>query len=453
MMNLQFLGAAQTVTGSKYLVSVDKKKILIDCGLFQGLKELRMRNWLPLPVDPKTIDAVVLTHAHIDHSGYLPLLVRNGYKGPIFCTHATKELCGLLLPDSGYLQEEEANYLNKHRRSKHSPALPLYSEEDAENCLKYFQGVDWNTKHSLGNDLGFEFVHASHMLGAASIRFWGQGKNIVFSGDVGRKSDPILHDPQPGLSGETLLMESTYGDRAHSAENPKVALAKIINETFAKKGTLLIPSFAVGRAQTLLFYIYHLKKENLIPDIPVYLNSPMANRASNIYLEYSEDLKISKEEIEAVCNVAVPVTSVEESIALNENKDEPKIIIAASGMATGGRVLHHIKAFAPDARNTILFVGFQAAGTRGEAMVKGAEEIKIHGEMWPIKAKVINLESLSAHADAGELLEWVKGFKKNPQKIFLIHGELSSAEALKARIQSELRIEAEVPKLNESCAL
>ncbi len=450
MVKLNFLGAAQTVTGSKYLLEVDNKKILIDCGLFQGLKELRLMNWAPFPFPVNDIDCVILTHAHIDHSGYIPLLARNGFKGSVYCTSATKDLCALLLPDAGYLQEEEANYLNKHKKSKHNPALPLYTEADAENCLKYFKDLPLQKVFSLGEGINFEFVSAGHLLGAASVKLNIHGKSIIFSGDIGRNQDPLLRDPQTGLSADILVLESTYGDRLHEEIDSEQVLCQIILETMQRGGTLLIPSFAVGRAQLLLYYIYKLKQKNLIPDIPVYLNSPMANKASDLLVKHSSELKLSDEEVVAVCNTAIPVRTVEESIALNNNKNEPLIIIAASGMATGGRVLHHLKELAPDPRNTILFAGFQAAGTRGEAMVKGVDKIKIHGEYWPIQAKVINLESLSAHADANELVNWVKSFKKLPKQIFLTHGEPLSAHALKDRIQKEFSIEAQLPKLGEA---
>jgi metallo-beta-lactamase family protein len=449
-LKIQFLGAAETVTGSRYLLTQGKTKILVDCGLFQGFKNLRLRNWDAFPIAPSEIDAVLLTHAHLDHSGYIPLLVKNGFRGKVYCTSATRDLCRILLPDSGFLQEEEARFANKHKFSKHKPALPLYTQQDAETSLNSFVAVEWGERRSIPDSnnidkLEFELHPAGHLFGAASIVVFSGAKSIAFSGDLGRKGDPITRDPNFDLGADDLVVESTYGNRRHLESNPKEELGKVIMRTFERKGTLLIPSFAVGRAQLILHYIRQLKLNKSIPDIPVFLNSPMALKANHVFSEHAEESKMSRQEAREICATATSVTSVEESIALNERKD-PVIIIAASGMATGGRVLHHLKTVAPDPKNTILFVGFQAGGTRGEAITKGAKEVKIHGEYWPIRAEVAQLDSMSAHADGVEVLAWIRNLKKKPRRIFVTHGEPAAAEELRRQITDQLKIEALVPK-------
>ncbi|MTW10028.1 MBL fold metallo-hydrolase [Pseudoduganella eburnea] len=448
-MDIQFLGATGTVTGSKYLVAVDGLRVLVDCGLFQGYKTLRLRNWEPLPVSPATLDAVVLTHAHLDHSGYLPLLVRDGFRGKVYCTAATRDLCHLLLPDSGRLLEEEAGYANRHATSKHTPALPLYSEADAVRALRTLVPVDFGHVLKLSHDLSIEFRRAGHILGAAMLRIQHQGQVLTFSGDLGRLHDPLMMPPAPIEETDYLVLESTYGDRCHAADDPIATLGKLIRDTTAHGGVVIIPSFAVGRAQEVLYYIHQLKQRGEIPSVlPVYLNSPMATEATAIFQRHRHDHLLSAKETDAVCHAARIVTTVEESIALNRSR-APKVIIAASGMATGGRVLHHLAAFAPDARNTIVFAGFQAGGTRGAALVGGAPNIKIFGEYVPVRAKVVQMDNLSAHADQQEILTWLGNFKRPPRMTYLTHGEPSAADALRLRIEERYKWPCRVPQYRD----
>ena len=452
-MQLQFLGATGTVTGSRYLLNAGGSSILVDCGLFQGYKQLRLRNRAPLPVEPSSLDAVVLTHAHLDHSGYIPLLVKNGFRGKIYCSSATFDLCKIMLPDSGRLLEEEAFFANRHGYSKHDPALPLYTEDDALHSLRQFSPVPFSERIALSSGLHMRMVRAGHILGAATISFDDGHTTLTFSGDLGRPGDPVL--PAPSLIEHTdyLVVESTYGNRKHDPENPMDTLAEIIRRTAARGGVVIIPSFAVGRAQMMLYYLHRLKEEGKIPHaLPVYLNSPMAADATALYSAHYKDHKLSRSEYEAICRSAKVVNSVEESKALNERR-VPMVIIAASGMATGGRVLHHLKAFAPDSRNTILFAGFQAGGTRGAAMVGGATSVKIHGEYVPVRAKVIQMENLSAHADADEILGWLGGFKKPPKMTFITHGEADAADALRVRINERLKWNCCVPEYLQEVTL
>lgn len=435
-MQLSFLGATGTVTGSKYLLTLGSKKVLVDCGLFQGYKELRLRNWNKLPINPTEIDAVVLTHAHIDHTGYLPLLAKNGFKGPIYSTAATKALCSILLPDSGHLQEEEAKYANKYGYSKHKPALPLYTKKDAENVLAQFTVMGFDTSYSLF-DGNLRFSRAGHILGSAFVQITYQDKSILFTGDMGRPQDDVMRAPAKIEATDYLVIESTYGNRQHSTESPQALLAKIINQTAKRGGTVIIPAFAVGRAQSLLYYISQLKEASEIPNLPVFLDSPMAVNATNILCKHKDEHRLTEDQCIKLCNVATYVNTPEQSKEI-DNYHVPIIIISASGMATGGRVLHHLKAFAPDERNTILFTGFQAGGTRGARMLNGEREIKIFGQMISIRAQVESLSNTSAHADANEILEWLMNFKKPPQKVFITHGEPEASAALKTKIEEKL---------------
>ncbi len=443
-MQIFFLGATGTVTGSKYLLSFDSKKVLVDCGLYQGYKELRLRNWDKLPINPAEVDAVILTHAHIDHTGYLPLFVKNGFKGPIYSTPGTKELCAILLPDSGHLQEEDAYFANKYGFSKHKPALPLYTREDAEKVIPQFNTIPFRQNFQLYQNFSFDFLRAAHILGSAFVRLKYKDTTIVFTGDMGRSHDPIMREPDIIESTDYLITESTYGDRIHSAEHPQDQLAKVINQTAKRGGSVIIPSFAVGRSQSILYYISQLKEQKLIPDLPVFLDSPMAEDVTDIYTRYISEHRLGPEHCKRFCKVATYVNSVEESKKIDTYR-VPIIIISASGMATGGRVLHHIKAYAPDERNTILFTGYQAGGTRGARMLKGEHEVKIHGQMVPIRAQVEYMTNTSAHADAEEILEWLGNFKKAPRKVFVTHGEPEGSAALKEKIENKFGWTCEVP--------
>ena len=443
-MKLTFYGAANTVTGSKALLETANSCVMVDCGIYQGLKELRLRNWAQLPVKASSIDCVVLTHAHIDHSGYLPLLVKNGFSGPAYVTEATRDLCKILLPDSGYLHEKDAEYANKHNFSKHSPALPLYTQDDAERSLKQFQVVDFNHVFDLDGQMTLTFRPAGHILGAAHARFEYEGTSILFSGDLGRTHDPLTVDPAPGEQVDYLVVESTYGGRSHSKEDPETLLAEIINRTSGRGGTVLIPSFAVGRAQLIMYYLMRLKDSGRIPDLPIFLDSPMAINASEIFRHHHRLHRLNENDVQRTCNIAIYTQSVEASKSLGTNP-MPKVIISASGMATGGRVLHHLKSFCPDVRNTILFVGFQAPGTRGEKMLEGAREIKIHGRQIPIRAEVQCLDMLSAHADEDGIMDWLKSFTVAPRMTFINHGEPPAATSLHQRIEAELGWTCRVP--------
>ena len=447
-MRLTFLGATRTVTGSKYLLDTGSRQVLFDCGLFQGLKPLRERNWTPLPIDPQAIDAVVLTHAHLDHSGYVPLLVKSGFRGPVFCTRATRDLCAILLPDSGHLQEEEAERANRYGYSKHHPALPLYGETDAIQAMHSFRPLPYGEEFDLGDGIRARFDNAGHILGAAFVTVKRGGTTIVFSGDLGRPVDPILYSPVRIPRADVLLVESTYGNRDHPDIDPSLAFAAIVRRTAARGGTVVIPANAVGRSQLVMFYVHALKQANQIPDIPVFLDSPMAADATALFHAHHEDHKLDEAETSRIFGATRIVNSVEESKSIDRS-DLPKIVISASGMATGGRVLHHLKAFASDAKNTVLFVGYQAAGTRGSAMLGGAERIRIHGGDVPIEAEVAVLDGLSAHADALEILDWLSGFDAAPRSTYIVHGEPAAADALQERIRGRLGWTTHVPEYRE----
>lgn len=452
-MHLQFLGATGTVTGSKYLLTAKRAKVLVDCGLFQGYKQLRLRNWGDLPFAPPAIESVVLTHAHLDHSGYLPLLVRNGFRGKIHCTDATFDLCRILLPDSGRLLEEEAAYANRKGYSKHSPALPLYTESDAARALEYFAPVRFGKRFHVAGPLHAQFARAGHILGAANVRLDDGATSIAFSGDLGRPEDVLMMPPEVMARSDYLVLESTYGNRRHDPVDPAIKLGKVVQETVARGGVVIIPAFAVGRAQEVMYYLHQLKQSGAIsPVLPVYLNSPMAADVATLYRVHPHDHRLSPDQWRAIFEGVHVVGSVEESKVLNQRR-MPMVIIAASGMATGGRVLHHLKAFAPDPRNTIVFAGFQAGGTRGAAMIEGVESIKIHGEYVPVRAQVVQMENLSAHADADETLQWLRRFEAPPKRTFLVHGEPEAADCLRHRIEEELRWQVSVPDYLEGVEL
>ncbi len=444
-MQLQFLGATGTVTGSKYLLTFKNKHILVDCGLFQGYKELRLRNWARLPFAPAEIDAVVLTHAHIDHSGYIPLLVKQGFKGSIYATKATCDLCSILLLDSGYLQEEDARLANRHGYSKHHPALPLYTVADVKESLKQFKAVDFSKRYTIVPEVEITWRRAGHILGASFVQVESAGKRLLFSGDIGRFNDPVMKAPEILLQTDYLVLESTYGNHLHDKTDPKDSIAAVVMETIQRGGIVLIPAFAVGRAQSILYYLAQLKEEKRIPDIPIYLDSPMAVDVTQLLRQYATtETHLSQDQCAIACKVASYVNSVEESKALDE-PGPSKIIVSASGMMTGGRILHHLKALAPDARNTILMTGYQAGGTRGASLLEGQRQLKIHGETFTIKAQVKCLNSASAHADYADILQWLKHFERAPSKMFLVHGEPQAAAFLKAKIEKELGWHCEIP--------
>jgi len=447
-MRLTFLGGTGTVTGSKYLLEQDGRRLLVDAGLYQGLKQLRLRNWDAFPVPPSSLDAIVLTHAHLDHTGYLPRLAQLGFRGRVYSTAATRDLCALMLPDSARLLEEEAEYANRHGFSKHQPALPLYTEADARAALRLF------TPHELQGE--FEPIpgvrvqprRAGHLLGAASVRVeWGGG-SILFSGDLGRSDDLLMLPPEPPDAADTVIIESTYGDRVHAAADPLTELAAVISRTAARGGIVVIPSFAVGRAQALLYALHQLRTQRRIPDLPVFLNSPMAADATQIYQRHHAEHRLTAEQCVAIGHGVRIVSSVEESKQLNEMRF-PAVIVSASGMASGGRVLHHLKAFGPDPRNSILFAGYQAAGTRGAAIVAGAPSVKIHGQQVPIRAEVAMLDSMSAHADRNELLAWIGALPRAPQRVFVTHGEPVAADALRQAIEERHRWPCSVPEYRD----
>lgn len=451
-MRLTFLGATQTVTGSKTLLTARSGRLLIDCGLFQGQKELKERNWAALPVDPRSIDAVILTHAHLDHSGHLPVLVKNGFRGPVYCTPATRDLCEILLLDSGHLLERDAEFANRHGYSRHKPALPLYTVEEARAALGHLRAVPFGPSFQPIDDVTAMFLPAGHILGAAMVRLDDGAVSVLFSGDLGRPHDPVMLEPARRPASDFVVVESTYGDRRHDTTDAEQRLSEIISTTAARGGTVIIPAFAVGRAQSLLYYLDRLKRRGDLPPIPIYLDSPMAIDASDILCRHVGDHRLGDGECRRMCNVAHYVQSVEESKSL-DRQTMPMVIVSASGMATGGRVLHHLKAMAPDPRNTILLTGFQAAGTRGAQLHAGARELTIHGQAVPVRAAVESLDMLSAHADADEILRWLASCPQEPQRTFVIHGEDHAAEALCQRLGREVGWQASVPDYGEAADL
>lgn len=452
MLSLTCLGAAGTVTGSKHLIEHDRGRLLVDCGLFQGPRDLRELNWQRLPVDPGSIDAVVLTHAHLDHCGYLPRLVSAGFEGPIHATAASIDVARLVLLDSAHLQEKDAEYANRHGFSRHRPALPLYTAADAERALAQFRPVDFHQPRTLDGGVNLLFRRAGHILGAATAELGIDGTTILFSGDVGRYDDPIMVDPEPVPGADYLVIESTYGDRVHPHMDPGAALKEVIERTVRRGGTIIIPAFAIGRTQSLLYQLWRLKKAGEIELVPIYVDSPMATNATGLVSAHMADQRLNPADCRDAFSMATYVRDVEESKALSGNR-MPKVIISASGMATGGRVLHHIKAFGGDPRNTIVFAGFQTKGTHGREMVDGVREVKIHGQWMEIRAEVADLTMFSAHADSNELMRWVGGFGSAPRKTFIVHGEAAASAALRDRIEAELHWSCAIPRRDERFAL
>jgi metallo-beta-lactamase family protein len=455
MAYIQFLGATQTVTGSKHMLEVDGYRTLVDCGLFQGLKELRQRNWDPFPVNPRSLNSVILTHAHIDHSGYLPKLVHDGFDGKVYGTPGTVELARVMLPDSARLQEEDASYANKKGTSKHKPALPLYTEEDASDALQLLESVNYHKRVQLTKKLSFEFVTAGHILGSSFVNLEvecadGAIRRVVMTGDLGRYNEPIIHDPSNVEEADYIVVESTYGNREHHKEDVKGYLANIINETVKRGGHILVPAFAVGRTQLLVYLLRQLEDEKRIPQLPVFVDSPMAVQATRLYLHHKEDHDLEMAAL--VDEKRNPLAThrffmsktVHDSKAI-ANTRESSIVISASGMATGGRILHHMTKRLPDERNTLIFVGYQSEGTRGRRLLEGEKEIKIFGQMVPVRAHIENVPNLSAHADYHEVLRWLSGFKRAPKKVFLVHGEVDAMMSMKQKIEEKFGWSVETP--------
>ncbi|MGI9162241.1 MAG: MBL fold metallo-hydrolase RNA specificity domain-containing protein [Mycobacterium sp.] len=447
---LRSLGAASTVTGSKHLLESGGRRILLDCGLFQGVKNLRELNWEPLAVEPDSIDAVIVTHAHLDHTGYLPRLVRDGFTGPIFSTASTAAVAEIILRDSAYLQERDAAFLNERKASKHHPALPLYDQRDAQRAMELFVTRPFGEQFEIpGTGAHATLRRGGHILGASTVEVSWQGRRIVFTGDLGRYDDPIMFDPEPVAHADYLVMESTYGDRVHEKTDAAAVLADVVQETVQRGGTVLVPAFAVGRAQTLLYFLWQLRQAGRIPDVPVYLDSPMAIRASELLGSHPDDHRLAPEVYEGMRQMANYSPDSDQSRKISAST-EPKIIISASGMATGGRILHHLKAFAPDPRNTIMITGYQVPGTRGASIAAGEQFVRIYGEWVPIKAQVANLAMLSAHADADELIRWARGFTAAPKEVFVVHGEPGPADALRRRLDREFGWRATVPQSGQT---
>lgn len=461
MAYIQFLGAAGTVTGSKHLINTNSDgkgtsgfQVLIDCGMFQGPKEWRERNWQEMPIPPREIDAVVLTHAHLDHSGWIPRLVTGGFRGPIYATSATIDLCGILLPDSGHLQEEDAAFYNKHKKSKHDPALPLYTFEEAQECLQYFRPVQVQQTAELSPQISFRFVRAAHILGSAmaeiTLRTNGTSRRLLFTGDIGRVRDhevapgKVVHSgPNEGESADVVVMESTYGNRQHPTQDPRPELAELIRQTAQRGGSVIVPAFAVERTQKFLFMLKELMEAGQVPRLPVFCDSPMAIQAVEIFLKHSEDY--TDETRRLLGRYGSPLewpgftfaSTPEQSKKINDSK-YPCIIVSASGMVTGGRIQHHLAQRLPDPRNTVIFIGFQAQGTRGFSIKSGAPEVKIYGEMIPIRAQIAALEQFSDHADTPELLQWLRTFTRRPGSTYLVHGDPAASSQLRETMTKDL---------------
>jgi metallo-beta-lactamase family protein len=443
-MQVQFLGAADTVTGSKHLIHAGGRRVLLDCGMFQGYKIFRERNWQALAVEPRSIDAVVLSHAHLDHSGWLPVLVRSGFAGPVYATPATRALAEVLLLDAAYLQEEDARRANRHHTSRHARALPLYTRPDVHRTMSHFRPLSPGREASLG-ELTLRFTPVGHLLGACAITLTERRRTLAFSGDLGRRHDLLMPPPDTLQAADTMIVESTYGNRRHPVDDPAPMLGEIVRETVRRGGSVLMPAFAVGRAQALLLLLQRLKASGQVPGrLPIFLDSPMAIEATALYRQFRRLLRVGAAEIERLTDGVTLVTTAAQSMRLSRSR-YPCVIISASGMATGGRVLHHLKAMAPHPQHHIVFAGFQVGGSRGAHLVAGASEVKIHGEYVPVRAEVSTLEGLSGHADADEVLDWLRALRRPPAHTFVVHGEPDAADTLRLRIQDELRWNVRVP--------
>ena len=450
---LTFHGAAGTVTGSKYLLEAQGARILVDCGMFQGVKDLRQRNWLAWPFDPKSIDAVLLTHAHLDHSGMLPVLYRDGFRGPVYCTPSTAALARILLPDSGRIHEEDARHANRHGWSRHHPAQALYTEADANDCLAALSSIEFDADFAPAPGLTARFRRGGHILGAAWLQVQCAAQRLTFSGDLGRPNDPIMNPPDPIEPTDCLIVESTYGDRHHDATPPEQLLRTVVERTARRRGVLLIPAFAVGRAQAILYLLWRLRESGAIRDIPTFLDSPMAIDATELFRSRPQDHRLSAADAYAMCSAVRYTNTSDESRELNQLHG-PLIIVSASGMLTGGRILHHLRNRAGDPRNTILLTGYQAHGTRGAELAHGADRVKIHGDYYPVRAEVTALDSLSAHADGDELCAWLAPLAAlPPAQTFITHGEPPGSRALAKRLREDMRWNVHVPVLGERCEL
>ncbi len=443
---ITFLGGACTVTGSKYLVRHDGKCLLVDCGLFQGYKQLRLRNWSPLPVAPNQIDAVILTHAHLDHSGYLPLLVKEGFAGHVYASAGTRDLCRILLPDSGHIQEEDAAFANRHQTTKHDTALPLYTRQDALDALPFLKAVAFDRAFSPLPGWKVTLSAAGHILGASSVLLEVAGRRILFSGDLGRPDDLIMSPPDDAPQADTVLIESTYGDRSHPVEDVLAELAPALQRVAKRGGVAVLPVFAVGRAQAVLHAIHLLKLKGELPrSLPVFLDSPMAVHTTHLFESHLGEHRLSQADSRALTHNATMVNSTDESKAL-ASRHGPMVILSASGMATGGRVLHHLSHYAGDHRNMIILTGYQAPGTRGATLASGAKTVRIYGRDVAVNAEVVQLQSASAHADANQLLAWLQTMPQAPDQVYVVHGEAEAADTLRGRIKRELGLRALVPE-------
>jgi metallo-beta-lactamase family protein len=462
MAKVSFLGGVRTVTGSRFLLELKDRNYLIDCGMFQGIKENRLKNWEPFPVDTKRINKVLLTHAHIDHSGYLPRFCKEGFSGQIHCTDATFDLCQILLRDSAHLQEEDADWANRKGFSKHKPALPLYNTQDAEHALTYFKPYHYGEDFFIEDNIRIKFKDAGHILGSALIdikRLNGnKSKKILFSGDFGRSQRPILNDPVQVFNVDYLIIESTYGNRLHAPCSPQEELIRIINESYDRGGVLVIPSFSVDRTQTLLYVLRELEQEKKIPSLKIYMDSPMAIAATEIFKKRIADYDLTARKL-ALNGIDIfrpkkleICAKREESRAINQIK-KGAIIISASGMATGGRILHHLRERLPDSRNTILLIGYQVEGSRGRSILEKKPYVKIHGEEIPVNATVENIFGFSGHADYEEILAWLYAFNKPPKKTFVVHGEESASISLAQKIEKAYGWDVVIPKFGESFEL
>ena len=448
-MKIQFFGGAGTVTGSKTLIESNGIRILIDCGLFQGVREIRELNWQPLEVLPSSIDYVLLTHGHLDHCGWLPRLINQGFEGKIYCTGPTKSISRIILLDSAKIQEEEAEKANQEHYSKHNPAEPLYTVEQAERVLPFFRVIALDKEFDVDAEISARYFYAGHILGACSIELKLEGKTLVFSGDIGRDNDDLLFEPIKPTKADYVFLESTYGDRLHPDNDPIEDLEQCINETFARGGNVIIPSFAVERAQTIMYLIWKLKQQGRIPEMPYIIDTPMGIKVIDLFTENRTWHKLKLDECEAMCAMFQLITNYEETIEAIYD-DQPKVVIAASGMVTGGRVLSYLERYIVDNKNTVIIVGYQAEGTRGRKLLEGEKEIKMYGKYYPVHAQITEIEGLSAHGDQEDLIQWLSKLEAKPQTVFLVHGETNAFIALKEEIEKRYGIICEIPYLGQS---